>query len=142
MTSQIVNNIIRQLVLDLDLPTVLSVLLYLVLGELLTTERTRRPLLSLLTETGVTKTRTTSRMGLYHRPVQIKRYISTEERIDLTFQRVWHREGTGRETRYRQRRICSVYSFSSCSSSATASSPEAGTCTHSWPCPAPVETWS
>ena len=53
---------------DRDLPAVLAVLLQLVPGKPLTTQRTGGPLSRLLAQAGVAQTRAAGRVLLYHRP--------------------------------------------------------------------------
>ena len=55
---------------DRDLPAVLAVLLKLVSGEPLTTQRTGGPLSRLLAQAGVAQTRAAGRVLLYHRPAK------------------------------------------------------------------------
>ena len=55
---------------DRDLPAVLAVLLQLVPGEPLTTQRTGGPLSRLLAQAGVAQTRAAGRVLLYHRPAK------------------------------------------------------------------------
>ena len=52
--------------LDYDLPAVLSVLLYVLLGELLATQRTGLSVRGLLRDAAVTQARAAGSMLLYH----------------------------------------------------------------------------
>ena len=52
--------------LDYDLPAVLSVLLYVLLGELLATQRTGLSVRGLLLDAAVTQARAAGSMLLYH----------------------------------------------------------------------------
>ena len=64
ITSQIVKTEVRML--DYDLPAVLSVLLYVLLGELLATQRTGLSVRGLLLDAAVTQARAAGSMLLYH----------------------------------------------------------------------------